>query len=91
MSVPFHEIKRHPVSSESVEEIARAPVQEGSTGFWAWLFGAEPVEARLALYRKALHDGGTVLTVRVLEEEAGAVRWTLDRFGPVDLETASAT
>lgn len=88
MGVPAHEIKRHPVSATTVEEIAQAPMPETATGFWAWLFGSEEVEARLAVYRKALSAGGTVLTVRVLEEESVAVRQALDRSGPVGLDEA---
>ena len=87
--VPANEIKRHPVSSTSVEEISMAPMAETSSGFWGWLFGENAVEKRrLNRYRKALSQGGTVITVRVLEEETGSIRAVLEKFGPLDLAEA---
>lgn len=86
LGVPAHEIKRHPVSSMTLEDVARAPVEPAATGFWAWLFGPDTIEARVALYRKALLEGGTVVTVRVLEETIQEVRESLDRFGPLEIE-----
>jgi len=86
IGVPSSDIKRHPVSSESLEEVAMAPEPATGAGFFAWLFGQDAVAARIELYRKALDAGGTVISVRVMTDEVNTVHQLLQEFGPLDWE-----
>jgi hypothetical protein len=86
IGVPSRDIKRHPVSEDSLEDVAAAPEPPTSKGFFAWLFGNETVEARIRLYQKALDAGGTVISVSVISDEAERVRQLLREFEPLDLE-----
>lgn len=86
--VPSDCIKRHPVSAESIEDIATAPEPPTGTGFFGWLFGRDALSARIELYKKALEAGGTVISVKVQTEETGRVHKLLQDFGPLDWEVA---
>ncbi len=88
LGVPSSDIKRYPVDATEIEEIAKAPEEAAGSGLWHWLFGRDEAEERLAVYKKALDHGGTVISVRVMEDEAARVREELDRFGPLDLAVA---
>ncbi|WP_158743675.1 hypothetical protein [Acidisphaera sp. L21] len=83
MGVPASDIRRHPVDQSSLEDVAAAPAEQ--SGLWTWLFGEEAEGARLATYKKAVQRGGTVLSVRVMEDEAGQVQTVLNSFEPLDL------
>jgi hypothetical protein len=87
LGIPASDIRRHPVDPKGIEDVAAAPeIHAPETGFWAWLFGPELEGAQLAIYRRALDRGGTILSVRVMEDTAAEVRAVLDRFGPLDLK-----
>lgn len=91
LGVPSSDIKRHPVSSQGIEEVAVAPEPPSGSGFFAWLFGSDAVADRVELYRKALDSGGTVISVRVSTEDVNAVYRVLQDYGPLDWEIASGT
>ena len=88
LGIPASDIKRHPVDATSIEDVAAAPEEAGGGGLWSWLFGSNAVEDRIAVYKKALDRGGTVISVRVIEDEVESVRVTLDQYGPVDVAAA---
>lgn len=85
--IPANDIKRHP-SVGGVEEIAAAPAEGTGAALWTWLFGDDAVEERIAVYQHAVQQGGTVLSIRVIEDEASRIRQLLEDFGPLDLAKA---
>jgi hypothetical protein len=89
IGVPARDIKRHPVSEDSSEDVAAAPEPPTGKGFFAWLFGNDVVEARIKLYQKALEAGGTVISVSIIGDEADRVRRLLKGFEPLDLEVVT--
>ena len=89
IGIPPSDIKRHPASADSLEDVAAAPEPPTGKGFFHWLFGKETVNDRIQLYKKALDAGGTVLSVQVIMDEVHRVRAMLREFGPLDLEVAS--
>lgn len=92
MGVPAHDIKRHPADSTTVDDVAAAVAEETGPSFWSWLFGRDAEQRQVKLYQSALSRGGTVVSVRVLEDEAANVRETLACYGPLDLkESTKAT
>ena len=91
LGVPAGDIKRHPVEAGSAAEVAAVSVMEPSTkGFWAWLFDRDAEEHQIALYQQALQKGGTILSIRVLDDEAGHVSNVIQSFGPLDLKETAA-
>ena len=88
LGIPPGDIKRHPVSSGSIEEVAVAPEAPTGNGFFGWLFGRNTVAHRVALYKKALEAGGTVISVTVRADETHVVHKHLQDFGPMDWEVA---
>ena len=86
--VPASDIKRHPVAEEGVEEIAAVPAEGAGASLWAWLFGDDAVEQRIAVYQRAVQQGGTVLSIRVIEDEAAQIRRLLKDFGPLEVSAA---
>ena len=90
MGVPASDIRRHPVDPKGIEEVAAVPeIKAPEMGFWDWLLGREMEQRQLAIYRRALDQGGTILSVQVMEDTAKEVRAALDRFGPLDLKEAA--
>ncbi len=72
LRVPGADIKRHPVDAASIADIAAAPDEA----------------KRLALHKRALDRGVTVISVRVMEYQADRVRAELGRYGPSDVAAA---
>jgi len=91
MGVPANAIKRHPAEAGTAAQLAAAAVNDPARpGFWSWMFGREAEERQIRLYQGALRSGGTVVSLRVLADEAQRVREVLEIHGPLDLkETAS--
>ena len=90
MGVPAGDIRRHPADADTVDDVAEAvaaATSEGA-GFWAWLFGESGEHRQVRLYQAALERGGTVLSVRVMEDEAVRVRAALAAHAPLDLREA---
>lgn len=86
LGVPAHDIRRHPVGADA-DQVAPVPEAKApEPGFWRWLFGGELDRARLNGYERALRRGGTIISVRVMEEEAGQVTTLLHRFGPLEIQ-----
>jgi hypothetical protein len=91
LGVPASDIKRHPADENSVADAAAAVVSAPTEpGFWSWLFGRDAEERQVKLYQQALQRGGTVVSVRVLEDEAERVRELIEAFAPLDLKETLA-
>lgn len=88
LGMPPEDVKRHPVSSGAIEEVAIAPEPSTGSGFFGWLFGRDTVAHRVALYKKALEAGGTVISVTVTADEMHTAHKLLQEFGPMDWEVA---
>ncbi len=88
LGVPSADIKRHPVDAGSIADIAAAPDEAAGSGIWGWLFGRDEAEERLGLYKTILDRGGTVISLRVMEDEADRMRTELDRHGLLDVAAA---
>ena len=86
--IPPSDIKRHPVSPDTIEEIAVPPESPTGSGFFGWLFGRDAVAARIKLYKKALDAGGTVISVRVPIDDTHLFYKLLQDLGPIDWEVA---
>ena len=89
MGVPARDIRRHPADADTVNDVAEAVAEGSGSSFWAWLFGEDTQERQIRLYQAALSRGGTVLSVRVIEEEVAHVRSVIASHGPLDLKDTS--
>ncbi len=91
LGIPSGDIKRHPIEAGSVVDAATVPALEfSSKGFWAWLFDRDAEERQIKLYEQALQKGGTIISIRVLDDEAGRVMSVLDAHYPLDLKETRA-
>jgi hypothetical protein len=86
LGVPPGDIKRHPVSSGAIEEVAVATEPSTGSGFFGWLFGRDTVAHRGALYKKALEAGGTVISVAETADEMHTAHKLLQESAPMDWE-----
>lgn len=92
VGVPRRDIRRHPIEEGGVDAVAEVPEKlSGTAGILAWLLGEDAVESRIDCYRRALSRGGTIISVRVLDDETARIREILERYGPVDLAETDAT
>ena len=82
--VPANDIRRHPAELGDTEA-AKAAVEQDS-GIWKWIFGRHISPAESAVYEKAVQSGGTIVSVRIMEEELDRIRGILEEFCPLSLE-----
>jgi hypothetical protein len=69
---------------EAISGTTGLPVHE-PRGFTDWLFGVP--ENDLSFFRESLQAGRTIVKVHVGEELAQQVTQTLDRYGPITVES----
>lgn len=67
--------------------LAGAGVGAVAGGLVGVLVDAGVPEDEAELYANGVRDGGTLLTVRAMDDQAGRARDILDRYGPVDVHT----
>jgi len=75
LGLPDGEIKRHLASSDGRGGSPPPDTPVFGQGSWSWLFGEGPLEMDQGLLDRALRNGGTVISVRMMgEKKAGSGR-----------------
>ena len=69
MGVPAGDIGRHSADADAAGDLAQ-PATSEAAGFWAWLCGGGGQQRERRLHHATGARGGTVLSVRVMEDEA---------------------
>jgi hypothetical protein len=73
------------ISTEEAPVPATALPAHEPRGFTDWLFGVP--ENDLSFFRESLDSGRTIVKVHVAADLADEVSQTLERFGPISIET----
>ncbi len=80
LGVPMTDIRRHPADPENLQAEA---AREHEGGIWNWLFGRQVPLTENKAFEQAVDSGGVIVSVNVIEEEAGRVMKVLQSFSPL--------